>query len=124
MSAPVTLTPAQRALVEALAAALAPPPPPPDPPPRYRQLAAEAARLGMSTSRLRAWCISHAVAVHVDDHKTAWVSPDEIARAVEGLPLARPAPSRRPPALEDPDALAMFETMKANARPGTRRPRR
>lgn len=123
MSAPVTLTPAQRALVEALAAALAPPPPV-EPPPRYRQLAAEAERLGMSTSRLRVWCLSHAVAVHVDDHKTAWVSPDEIARAVEGLPLARPAPSRRPAALEDPEARAMFETIKANARPGTRRPRR
>lgn len=63
--------------------------------PKWMDLAAEARRRGMGTSALRAWCLKHDVPIREDSHRRAWVSPVAIDRAVEGLPSATRAASRR-----------------------------
>lgn len=63
------------------------------PAPRWVRLDAEAARRGFASTRaLRAWCYAHAVEVRESSARDAWVSPEAIDRAVDGLPPARRAP--------------------------------
>jgi len=58
--------------------------------PRWVRLDAEAARRGFASTRaLRAWCHAHGVEVREASNRDAWVSPEAIDRAVEGLPPAR-----------------------------------
>lgn len=63
--------------------------------PRWVDLAAEAKRRGMSTTALRAWCLKHKLEIREDSHRRAWVSPQAIDAAVEGLPVATKAASKR-----------------------------
>lgn len=62
--------------------------------PRWVALAEEAKRRGKSTSAFRDWCHRHGVAIREESHRDAWVSPADVDRAIEGLPLATRAPSR------------------------------
>jgi len=57
--------------------------------PAWVTLSSEAARRGMSTSAMRAWCYRRKVVIREGSHKDAWVSPAEVDRAIEGLPLAK-----------------------------------
>lgn len=63
--------------------------------PRWVDLAAEAKRRGMSTTALRDWCLKRGIPIHQESHRRAWVSPQAIDAAVEGLPVATRSPSRR-----------------------------
>lgn len=60
--------------------------------PRWVSLAAEATRRGYTTTAFRRWCERHSVPIREGSHRDAWVSPAEVDRAVEGLPLATTAP--------------------------------
>lgn len=79
-----------RALLEALRAAS----PTNTDAPRWVTLAEEARRRGKSTSALRDWCFRHGVPIREESHRDAWVSPADVDRVIEGLPLATRAPSR------------------------------
>lgn len=56
--------------------------------PAWVTLASEAQRRGHSTTAFRRWCERHGVQIRQESHRDAWVSPAEVDRAVEGLPLA------------------------------------
>lgn len=63
--------------------------------PRWVDLSAEAKRRGMSTTALRAWCMKHKIEIREDSHRRAWVSPQAIDAAIEGLPVATKAQPKR-----------------------------
>lgn len=86
--------------------------------PRWVDLAAEARRRGMTTTALRAWCLKVGVVIREESHRRAFVSPQAIDAAVEGLPVAKRAPSRQPPT-EQLDA----DIETATKRHGRRAPR-
>lgn len=56
--------------------------------PRWVTIAAEAKRRGHTTTSFRRWCERHRVPIREGSHRDAWVSPADVDRAVEGLPLA------------------------------------
>ena len=72
--------------------------------PRWVDLGAEAKRRGKSTSSLRAWCQRRGVTIRESSHREAWVSPAEIDRAIEGLPVAVTPPSRATRSEDERDA--------------------
>ena len=61
--------------------------------PRFVSLASEAARRGYSTRSFRAWCVRRGVPIREGSHREAWVSPADVDRAIEGLPVAAAPPS-------------------------------
>lgn len=63
--------------------------------PRWVDLAAEAKRRGVSTTALRAWCLKHRVEIREDSHRRAWVSPQAVDAAIEGLPVATRSASKQ-----------------------------
>ncbi len=75
--------------------------------PAWVTLSCEAARRGMTTSAMRAWCHRHKVVIREGSHKDAWVQPLEVDRAIEGLP-----PARRPVLGDDIDRAIDARTRK------------
>lgn len=56
--------------------------------PRWVRLPEEARLRGFSTEGLRRWCVARGVPIRQSSHRDAWVSPEAIDAAVEGLPVA------------------------------------